>query len=302
MKVDIEKIEDILGFNINEEDKLKYEQYDLSYDTLSEQEYEKYLIDVIDTLTSDIVYSGKHRISDWEKGWGENLNNFINSEDIFELVPKYHSKRDLVRWNQQIIKPRNKRFDYFIHTIFVDSIIKHYLKDVENIFEFGCGPAYHLLRLSNQLPDVNFFGLDWAKASQDLISAINSKLGNNIKGYNFNFFEPNMEIDIPSNSGIYTIAALEQVGENFQLFIDFLLQKKPSICVHLEPIDELLDSKNLVDNLSIKYFRKRNYLKGFLPYLEKLEKDNVIEILDKRRIYSGSYFIEGHSLIVWKVK
>jgi len=37
-----------------------------------------------------------------------------------------------------------------------------------------------------------------------------------------------------------------------------------------------------------------------LPHLEKLEKDGKIKIIKKQRIYSGSYFIEGHSLIVWK--
>jgi hypothetical protein len=68
----------------------------------------------------------------------------------------------------------------------------------------------------------------------------------------------------------------------------------------MEPIDELLDKDILVDNLSIKYFRKRNYLNGFLPYLESLEEKNKIKILKKQRIFSGSYFIEGHSLIVWK--
>jgi len=101
---------------------------------------------------------------------------------------------------------------------------------------------------------------------------------------------------------IVTIAALEQVGDNFQEFISFLLDKKPEMCIHLEPIDELLNTNTLIDNLSIKYFRKRNYLNKFLPFLENLEKNGIIEILKKQIIYSGSYFIEGHSLIVWRVK
>ena len=302
MKVTIEQIENILGFKITPEYKAQYEQFNLSYDKLTDEEYEKYLIDVINILTEDTVYSGEHRIIDWEKGWGENLNNFIKTKDIFELVPKYHSKRSLVRWDQQIIKPHDKKFDYFIHIIFVDSIIKHYFKDLDNIFEFGCGPAYHLVRLSSQLPAIKLHGSDWTKASQDLIIEINNKIGTDITGFNFNFFKPDNTIDIPANSGVYTIAALEQVGDNFKPFVDFLLEKNPSLCIHLEPIDELLDETNLIDNLSLRYFRKRNYLKGFLPYLEKLEREGIIEIIKKQRIFSGSYFIEGHSLIVWRKK
>jgi hypothetical protein len=78
------------------------------------------------------------------------------------------------------------------------------------------------------------------------------------------------------------------------------MEKKPKICINIEPISELLDENNFFDNLSIKYFKKRNYLNGYLDFLIDYEKRGFIEILDKRRIYSGSYFIEGHSLIVWR--
>ena len=150
---------------------------------------------------------------------------------------------------------------------------------------------------NNQL---NLNGTDWAVSSQKIIGEINKELGTNINGINLNFFKPDYSIDIPENSGIYTIASLEQIGENYVELVDFILEKKPSICVHMETIDELLDDNVLMDSLSIKYFRKRNYLNGYLPYLEQLESQGKIKILNKQRIYSGSYFVEGHSLIVWK--
>jgi hypothetical protein len=143
-------------------------------------------------------------------------------------------------------------------------------------------------------------GADWATASQRIISQVNDVLKLDIAPYNVNFFTPDYEVDIPDNTGIYTVAALEQVGENFKEFIDYLLVKKPKICVHFEPIDELLDESDLLDFLTISYFRKRNYLKGFLPYLQFLEKQGKIRIIETRRTLSGSYFIEGHSLIVWE--
>lgn len=302
MKIELNEIEDITGFSIDETLKTKYQNYNLNYNLLTDKEFNDYLVDVVNVLTSDIVKSGEHRIEEWEIGWNENLQNFLNTKDFLDLIPKYHSKRNYVRWKQTIIKPEDKKFDYYIHTIFVDSIIKYYLKNCDNIFEFGCGPGYHLVRLREQLPDKNFFGADWTKASQDTIKSINEKLNINITGVNFNFFKPNYDIVIPEKSGIYTIAALEQVGDKFDKFIDYLVSQKPEICIHFEPIDELLDETNLIDNLSIRYFRKRNYLKGFLPYLENLQKEGKIEIIKKQRIFSGSYFIEGHSLIVWRVK
>lgn len=122
-----------------------------------------------------------------------------------------------------------------------------------------------------------------------------------IEPHRFDFFEPDNSFEIKDKSVVYTVAALEQVGDNYKKFINYLLEKKPNICIHFEPISELLDENKLNDLLSIQYFKNRNYLNGFLDYLKLLEQQNKIKIIDQRRIYSGSYFIEGHSLVVWEV-
>ena len=302
MKINIKRIEEILGFEIPLESKKQYEEFDLTYEKLTESEFMDYLTDVVKVLMSDITKSGSHRFEEWENGWEGNLNSFVETGNVLDLIPKYHSKRSYVRWDGNIIKPNNKKFDYLIHTIFVDSILHKYCENVDNVFEFGCGSGYHLIRNSEKYKNKQFYGLDWTVASQNILKTSNEKLGNNIIAKNFNFFEPDRDIKIPRNSAVYTVAALEQVGENFKTFVDYLIEQSPDICIHFEPIDELLDSSNLLDSLSIHYFRKRNYLKGFLPYLEKLESEGKIEILKKQRIYSGSYFIEGHSLIMWRAK
>lgn len=294
--------EEILGFEINGKVKQMISNFDLSYRELTSLERDNYISHVVEVLTSDITKSGEHRINEWENGWSENLNEFKLSKKIEDLIPKYHGKNRIVRWKGDVVMPLTDNFDYKIHICFVDAILQHYLKDVKNVFEFGCGPAYHLIRLNKYNESIKLNGTDWTVSSQDIINEINNILNLKISGYNFDFFNPNYNINLSKNTGIYTVAALEQVGDNFKEFISFLMEKKPEICVHMEPIDELLNDQNLIDNLSIKYFRKRNYLHKFLPHLENLEKEGKIEIIKKQRIFSGSYFIEGHSLIVWKIK
>lgn len=121
----------------------------------------------------------------------------------------------------------------------------------------------------------------------------------NIEGRNFDFYEPDHALNVGPNSGILTVAALEQVGERFEPFLEFVLRKRPAVCVHLEPIDELMDPKHLVDRLSVLYCRKRNYLSGFLTRLRQLRDEGKVKIHREQRTYTGSYFIEGHSLVVW---
>lgn len=301
-KITYKDIEDILDINLSDQLKSTIESFDLKYQELDKIERDAYLNDVVNVLLSDIQKSGQHRISEWEKGWDENLELFKLSKDTIDLIPKYHGKRNLLKWKGDIIKPLVSNFDYKVHICFVDAVLQHYLKDCSNVFEFGCGPAYHLIRLNQWNNKIKYHGLDWTNSSQNIISLINQKLDLDISSSNFDFFNPDYSLDIPENSAVYTVAALEQIGTQFEDYVNFLIEKKPSICIHFEPIDELLDESSLIDNLTIKYFRKRNYLNGFLPYLEKLESENKIEIIKKQRIYSGSYFIEGHSLVIWKIK
>ena len=302
MKIEIKNIEDILGFELNKNVKEKIINFDLEYQDLTKEERDKYILNVLDVLLNDLTISGKHRIDEWENGWSQNLNLFKETRNIEYLIPKYHGKYNIVRWKGDVVKTITENFDYKIHIIFVDSIIQHYLGKFNNIIEFGCGPAYHLIRLNEYNKNVKIYGSDWTKTSQNIIKNINNILGIDIIPFNFDFFNPDYDFKIPKNSGIYTVAALEQIGDNIKPFIDYLIKSNPELCVHMEPIDELLDENSLIDKLSTLYFRKRNYLKGFLPYLEKLEEEDKIEIIHKQRIFSGSYFIEGHSLIVWMPK
>lgn len=299
-KITYEDLEKILNIKIDSQLKKQIEDFDLRYRELTKEERDYYILHNFNILTNDIVVSGKHRINEWESGWEENLNLFKSSKNINDLIPKYHGKNRIVKWMGDVVMPLTENFDYKIHICFVDAIVRHYLNDVTNIFELGCGPSYHLVRLNQYNKKINLYGTDWATSSQKIINSINEILDLNITPINLDFFNPNYEIEIPENTGIYTVASLEQIGEEYKKIVDFIIDKKIKVCVHMEPIGEILDDDKLIDYLSIKYFEKRNYLKGYLTYLETLESQGKIEIINKQRIYSGSYFVEGHSLIVWR--
>ncbi len=300
-----DEIEKILQSPLSPALRKECEEASLCYEEISDKERDDYLREVIDVLLKnnldkDTKPAGEHRLLEWEKGWNENLEALKKGKEVKDLVPRYHGKHRLVHWKQRMIRPMTPDFDYKILCILVDWAIQTFLHDVPALFEFGCGPAYHLLRARKHIPRAKMIGLDWTRTSQEIIRQI-SKAGidNNIEGKNFDFFNPDYSLEVPSHSGFITIAALEQVGNRFEKFLQFVLDKKPAVCVHFEPIDELLDQTHLIDRLSTLYFRKRDYLSGFLPRLRKLQEEGKIKIIREQRTYTGSFFIEGHSLVVW---
>ena len=299
--ISIQEIEEVFQTTLSPALREQCINADLRYEELTNEERDSYILEVVEALISNNLPSaGEHRLPEWEKGWAGNLEALKKGQNPESLIPGYHGKHKLLHWKQRIIRPLVPYFDYRIHCLIVDWAVETYLSHVNALYEFGCGPAYHLLRARRYNPKARLVGLDWAKSSQSIISEIvNSGIETNLEGRNFNFFEPDYSLDFTLNSGILTVAALEQVGERFEPFLQFILQKKPVICVHLEPIDELMDTKHLIDRLSVLYCRKRNYLNGFLTRLRQLQDQGKVKIHREQRTYTGSFFIEGHSLVVW---
>ena len=303
-KVTPAEIEKLFNDKLSDYVKKKIQSYALEYVPLTKNGADGVFIKIINTLLDPfIVYSGPHRLKQWEKGWGQNLKSLKSEKRSEAVSPHYFGKYEVNRLNQNFVKGLSPDYEKNMLYLILDYVFDKYFRDYENIYEFGCGTGHNLLKVHEVNPSAHLFGLDWTTASQKIIQKMRENgIVKNIEGYNFDFFNPNKKIKILKNSAIYTVAALEQTGSNYKKFVSYLLKNKPDLCVHVEPVAELLDETSLIDNLSVKYFRKRNYLNGYLDYLRKLEKEGVLEILEAKRTYIGSFFIEGYSLIVWRPK
>jgi hypothetical protein len=258
----------------------------MKYKYLNKKEEEQVVIDILDVLLDkNLIVAGEKRKQQWEKGWDENLKTG-------DINPKYFGKYNIFRLNGRFIFSNEKGFEQKMLYKLVDEMVKKYLNKLEVVCEFGCGTGHNLLRMKKIIPDTHLIGLDWTESSQKILAQYD------VDGHNFNFFNP--KFNLQKGSGVITIVALEQTGKKYKKFVQFLLKKKPSIVVHIEPIPELLDSTKLIDYLSIQYMHKRGYLNGYLDYLKELQKQGKIKILEARRSGIGSKLIDGYSIIAWK--
>lgn len=281
--------------------KERIKRYGLRYENITPEERDVCLQKIVSVLSSeDVICSGEHRREQWEKGWGQNLDDLSISGKIDAMIPRYFGKYEINRLRQEFIKPVSENFEYNMLGVILDWLFDKYLKDHEYIYEFGCGTGHNLVRLRSFNSNANLWGLDWAESSQVVINEyarINSD--KKLFAQKFDYFNPDFNLKLKQGSAIYTVASLEQIGSKYHSFIDYLLKNKPSICIHVEPIEELLDQGNLLDYLSICYFKKRNYLSGYLTYLKDLESKGKAKIIKAQRNYVGSFFIEGYSIVIW---
>ncbi len=303
MKIKIEDFEKVLGFKFSEESKNKINSYNISLTKLTEEEL-KDNINFIEELLSkpDIVRAGSHRINDWNFGWGQNSDEFAATNDIRSLIPKYFAKYRFVRFNNEMFKTNNPESELNMLRVLQHYVFEKYCKqnDIKNFYEFGCGTGHNLLALNDMSNNNgNYYGFDWSSSPADIFENIRKNINPNFQFNVFDFTEPNYSVNIREDSIVFTFAALEQIGNKHEKFINFLIEKKPKLCVHLEPVTELLSSDDKLQNLSIRYINKRNYLSNFYNTL-KIDKKDKVNILDAKRTTFGSFLLEGYSLIAWR--
>lgn len=282
---------------------IKKQLQNLRYENLSKDKEKELILKIIKTIfEKKIRKSGKSYKKNWEKGWEENYKNYKKSKKNYDLIPKYFFKSKIARIGNKLIFTKNKLFDFKILRVITNYVYEKYLKSEKNIVEFGCGTGHNLISLSKLNKKANLFGLDWSKSSQKIFKLLKKKYPK-LNGYSFDYFDPkfNKKIKLQKNewSGL-TVASLEQVGNNFKKFIKFLKQNNPKIIINIEPINELMSEEKILDYLSIQYSKNRNYLNNYYNYLKVLEKKKEIKIIEVKKSYFGSLFINGYSIIVWK--
>lgn len=277
---------------------------DFRYKRITAHERDNLILQVLKKIyRSDLSAAGIHRHSVWENGWRENLDEFILSGfSLQKLIPKYYKPNVPARLNDEYIMPTTPNFVYEYANVFRTWLFKKYLSSVDSIYEFGCGPAYHLAYLAQLFPEKKLFGLDWASPSQEIIKEISKHYGWDIIGYKFDFLSPDKHIKLNNNSGVFTFGALEQIGANHGKFLEYLLENNPTICINVECINEFYDQENLLSCLALMYHEKRSYLSGYFSALKKLESENRIEILASHHHRFGNIFDDSFSYVIWKPK
>lgn len=274
---------------------------DFRFRKLSWDEKERVVLESLRHINSnDFSESGPHRKNIWEKGWSENLTEFVNNDFNLQcLIPKFVRRNTVKRLSGEYIIPYSSDFETAFASVMRKVLFGKYFSEAQSIFEFGCGTGLNLVELAELFPGKKLYGLDWAQASCEIVKKIALSKNLEIGSILFDMYNPDYQVKVTPTDAVYTMGAMEQLGTNFEAFLEFLLKKKPLICINIETMNEIYTNETLCDYVTIEYTKKRKYLFGYLSKLKNLEKQGVIKILQQKRAFGGQYH-EGYSCVVWK--
>jgi len=247
------------------------------------------------------IISSYERTEQWENGWGENLRAFRASWAEADLIPKFIRPGQPIRWRQQFYQPMDEWHELnFVRMM--QSHIGDFIEEngCERIHEFGCGTGINLLAMGRRFPKALLYGYDASPSAVTLTEEVGKRFSLHLVAEQIDMRAMPWTPMLGDKAGVFTFGALEQLGSHgFQKFIDYLVQQKPRVVVHIEPVPELLDPENIVDWLSLRFMRKRGYTEGLLPYLHRHEGVSLLEV---ERSWFGSKMIESYATIAWRVK
>jgi hypothetical protein len=278
------------------------ESMDKNYNIITGDDREKLIIEILERIGQDTqVIGAPERTDRWFEGWKENLDDFRDKEfDLSALMPKFIRKNQPIRFMGDYIIPDEQHFEHVYFDIYRTWLFNKYFKDYDSIYDIGCGCSYNLIKLCETFPNKKIYGLDFVQSSVDIVNELSKNHNFDTEGHLFNIIEPDFNFDLNENSLVFTSGTIEQIASKFDKFIDFLLQKKPKMVVHVEPTYEVYNQGVLFDYLAAKFHKKRGYTRGYLTRLKELESQGKIEIIKVKRLNFGSMFFEGYTNIIWK--
>lgn len=277
---------------------------DLIYRELTLEENAEAVAKVESVLADpNLNKAGAEALARWEQGWGEILARIEAKGVSLETLTPQYFHHDIMRFQGRYIRPETvdfeQRFFHYVRTV----IYREYLADAESVVEFGCGTGSNLLLLHQMFPMHKIIGCDWAHPSQKILEMIAAEIGADIHGTRFDMFtlDGRKNIQIDDRTVVMTMHAMEQLGANFEAFLEYLIEARPGLCLHIEPIAEFYDVTDIFDKNAYNYHNNRKYLSGFFDKLNEHQLDGKIAIKKAKRLGFGSQFQEAYSLLVWKV-
>ena len=168
---------------------------DFRYRDIEGDELNTLILSVLKRIDEDRqVIASQERQAVWEKGWQENLDEFIASEfDENKLVPKFIRSNVPIRYMQKYIFPEHAEFELSYVKVFRQWYLENFFSDVDNIYEFGCGTGFNLLAAAGLFPQKHFFGSDFVQSSVDLVNAIGESKAIPLSAEIFDMMQPNQE-------------------------------------------------------------------------------------------------------------
>jgi hypothetical protein len=307
LKLTVEDFASLMGAKVSDLDpeiRKEIESLDLSYARLAPSERDAVILGILTRTNSPtLAIAGREDKSRWHDRWQQNLNRFKQADyALAALAPEYVKAGAVIRLNGDYAKPFDPHFEENYYRVFRQWLFGTYLANVPAVYEFGSGTGHNLVALAGMFPECELHGFEWVSPPVRILQLLRQRYGFNVEGHVFDMRAPDPDFRLKPGSAVVTIGSMEQLGGDFEAFLQYTIAQRPAIVIQVNHFTEMYDSGTLFDYLAAQFERRRNYLRGYLPRLQELAEKGTLDILAAHHCRFGSTVHDGYSYVVWRPK
>ena len=240
------------------------------------------------------------RAEDWEKGWSDQLAECINRGFVDDsLIPKFVHNGQPMRVLGEYVEPTSAMFEADWIKFLRAWFLAKYFSAADYIWEFGCGTGHNLLAAARMFPEARCVGLDFSRSAVHLVRQMADRREVQIEAAQFDMRNPDPNVAMHPNTAVLTFGAVEQLAGDIKRFLNYLVDNKPAVVVHVEPVAHLYGDSPF-DELAIRFQQKRGYTPNLVSELKMMQILDQTYIEKVQRTGVGSLFMEGYNVIVWR--
>lgn len=287
------KLNDIVVNVFNEQEKsvISESWLEAQVDLTEVEDIQNYINDC-EQLSQNFKTAGPERQQDWEWGWSG--NGVTNESKEFPNIPYYFKNNTHVRVGNRVYIDNTKYTEIRLLRMLQD-IAFSYISNPETLalIEYGAGTGHNLQYLKKK-KFKEIYAADWAQSAVEKMARDGIiKTGNN---YRVDYFQESTYQSPPEPYVAFTNASLEQAGNKYQNFMEFLINDENlKMGIHIEPISDLVKPTSALNIQSKKYAEQRGYLENFHAFMT----NQGIDIKLAKDFEIGSRFISGYQMIIW---
>ncbi|MFC1579349.1 hypothetical protein ACFL4N_00380 [Thermodesulfobacteriota bacterium] len=207
---------------------------------------------------------------------------------LFHLKEKvYFTKNSVALW------------DYFYSILF--NVLTPYLTDKDTLVELGCGWGRNLFYALDRKLCRKAVGGEYTEEGRKLGELISRQFELPFEILPFDYYKPD-HVFMRQLRGavVFSHNSIEQISTMPEETILSIIENKPKVVIHFEPIFEYRNQDTVLHCLWKRFTEINDYNRNLLTVLEKLEKKGMLKIiLEDVHAFGLNAFNPG-SFIVWQ--
>lgn len=191
--------------------------------------------------------------------------------------------------------------DFYINSIY--EFINSFNLQNLSLVELGAGYGAIILQLIKLTRDhsVKHFAGELANSGINCLQRLVEIEGLNCTGFKFDFNQPSFSaVDVPHGSVLFTCMSLPYITGFPHQLLSKILDIKPQLVIHVEPVFQHWSDQSLLHMLWKKYSILNNYNISFYSDLVSYDNRGLLSIIEDRPSFLGSNPLFPVSFIAWK--